>query len=457
MLRIPARVTLNAAVETRTTELPAGPTSGSIAGGEDSLLQAVLFFVVMLVFLISPTPFHDKSGADVLGTLGDGNIINQLIFPLLAALTVGCVVYTRPGYFRQLAAGAYLLFFGWLMLEILVSGDIGTAARRTLFEFVCVTIAAGSLALPSSQRQLGILFAIVIAVTLIISFGGVLFLHNLSVHLATDAIEPDLAGDWRGPFRHKNEAGHLMALLVFVSIYIARTVNGLLGWTLVIGCGFFLVMTHSKTAMALLPFVLLLAFTFESVRRQWQRALVAFALLVTLNVATVGSSWPGPVRSMVGLVLKDVTFTARTDLWRYSAENILKHPVFGHGTGGFWRTKEMMYKDDVGGAEPEDISNWVTQLGSDSHNTYLETALQLGIPGLILLMLWVGGVPLLAYPLAREDKNGRELATLFVRIWLYVLYMGSLETVMLTRNNPVWILMLMSIFGLQMMANHRTR
>jgi hypothetical protein len=35
--------------------------------------------------------------------------------------------------------------------------------------------------------------------------------------------------------------------------------------------------------------------------------------------------------------------------------------------------------------------------------------------------------------------------------------MGSLETVMLTRNNPVWILMLMSIFGLQMMANHRTR
>ena len=96
MLRIPARVTLNATVETRTTELPAGPTSGSIAGGEDSLLPAVLFFVVMLVFLISPTPFHDKSGADVLGTLGDGNIINQLIFPLLAALTVGCVVYSAP-------------------------------------------------------------------------------------------------------------------------------------------------------------------------------------------------------------------------------------------------------------------------------------------------------------------------------------------------------------------------
>ena len=116
-----------------------------------------------------------------------------------------------------------------------------------------------------------------------------------------------------------------------------------------------------------------------------------------------------------------------------------------------------MYKDEHGGGRAGGHLELGDAARSDSHNTYLETALQLGIPGLILLMLWVGGVPLLAYPLATGGQKRPRTRNAVRPHWLYVLYMGALETVMLTRNNPVWILMLMSIFGLQMMANNRTR
>ena len=76
--------------------------------------------------------------------------------------------------------------------------------------------------LPKSQSELARWFSIAALVLLAICYLGVLLAPNLSIHLATDTQEPQLAGDWRGSFGHKNVAAAMMAMLLFIGIYIAR-------------------------------------------------------------------------------------------------------------------------------------------------------------------------------------------------------------------------------------------
>ena len=66
-------------------------------------------------------------------------------------------------------------------------------------------------------------FSIAALVLLAVCYLGILLAPNLSIHLATDVQEPQLAGDWRGSFGHKNVAAAMMAMLLFLGIYIVRS------------------------------------------------------------------------------------------------------------------------------------------------------------------------------------------------------------------------------------------
>lgn len=429
---------------------PADPNGGSLA----ELAAPALLSLVMLVFWATLEPFHDRSGAAMLGTQGAGNLINQLAFPLLAAIVVAYVARTRPGYYRSLMAPVYIVFVLWLLVVALRSGEIGTALRRVSFELFCVATAASVLALPRTQREFAAIIGSVALIVLGLSYFGVLALPGLSIHQATDAIERELAGDWRGIYPHKNLAGAVMALFVFVGLFVAEAWNRVAGWTIVVAAAVFVWFTHSKTTIALIPFVLLATWGMERSTRGWQRALIVVGVVAFMNTFTVGASWPGPIHTVIAKVMKDPSYTGRTELWRFSAANIAKKPIFGFGMGGFWRTSEIMYNDKTE-VDPENADQWVTELGTDSHNSYLETALQIGVPGLVLLLLWVIVLPLLAYPHAAAPPENKLMVRFFTRVWLQVLYMTALETVFLTRNNPVWFTALIAIFGLHLLTRRR--
>jgi O-antigen ligase len=312
-----------------------------------------------------------------------------------------------------------------------------------------------ALALPRSERQLQWLYAVCCLVVLGLSYIGVALLPNLSIHQAYDAVEADLAGNWRGVFEHKNAAGCVMVVFVFMGLYIARSYNAAIGWLIAAASVVFLIFSHSKTSIALLPVVLVVAYFFERCRSTSARALTGLSLLVAINFAAIGASFPGPVRQALQYAMPDVSFTGRTHLWAFAITNIAEHPILGHGSGAFWRTGSTMYKDREA-AEPEDISGWAAELGTDSHNGYIETALSTGIPGLLLILFWLVLTPLLDYPRAVGSPSNRPLATLYVRIWLYSLYLGSLETIPSVQN-PAWFLMLQAMFGLALLARMRVR
>ena len=101
-------------------------------------------------------------------------------------------------------------------------------------------------------------FAIAALALLAICYLGLLLAPNLSIHLATDAQEPALAGDWRGSFGHKNMAAAMMAMLLFLGIYIARSGAWLAGAAIIGLAALFLLKAEGKSSLALFFAVLML-------------------------------------------------------------------------------------------------------------------------------------------------------------------------------------------------------
>jgi O-antigen ligase len=428
-------------------------TSGGNATTLVALGRACLCTLTLLIYWVSLEPFHDRSGADLAGTLGAANILNQVVFPGLCLLVVGVVALTRPGYYRQLAAPAFLVWIAWLIIATLVSNDPSTGFRRGLFEIITMVIAAGVVALPDNPRQFAGQLAIAALAVLALCYVGVVLFPSMSVHSASDVLERELAGDWRGIFAHKNQAGAMMVVILFTGLYIAEVRSKSLGWTLIVLAGTFLLFSKAKSSIALFPFTIVLSALVWQLRSTVARLALIVVPLIVFNTVTIGCSWPGPIRNFVGIFLANPTFTARTDLWRFSIEQTARKPIFGHGLTGPWRTSSLMYQDKER-PEPEDISGWVTETGTDSHNSYLEGALQFGIPGLLILLTAVIVQPTRDLGNALKRTNCIALVRYFSRIWIFVLYLASLETVMVTRNNPIWFMAVVAIAGLHLLARY---
>ena len=87
---------------------------------------------------------------------------------------------------------------------------------------------------------------------------------------------------------------------------------------------------------------------------------------------------------------------------------------------------------------------------SDAHNAYVNLALGIGIPGLLLVIIWVVVLPIADYyRLSRERRQPMlPLPTLFLRVCLYGACASCFESSIFTPLGEVWFLYVTSAFGL---------
>src|SRR5690606_5082693 len=71
----------------------------------------------------------------------------------------------------------------------------------------------------------------------------------------------------------------------------------------------------------------------------------------------------------------------RFEIWKNSEEVFLKSPIIGHGTGDY---KDVLFEQYKQNNYTNGISNKF-----NSHNQYLDTSLQLGLAGLIILIVFL--------------------------------------------------------------------
>ena len=102
-----------------------------------------------------------------------------------------------------------------------------------------------------------------------------------------------------------------------------------------------------------------------------------------------------------------------------------------------------------------DANSWAGQ-AAHAHNGYLDSALSMGLPGLVLV-LWAFVVQPF-FDVRRAARAGADpaLVLMFAQIWLFGIYLSSLESFFFNRNDPIWMTFLFAVFGLRYVACFRT-
>jgi O-antigen ligase len=412
------------------------------------VVRAAVFICALLLAWISLRPFIDLGNSQLRDAATGNETITYLAFICLAMLAIGLVMRDNvPGLMTLMSPG-FILFGGWIAMSVVLSSDPGTSMRRVFATILVAVVTASLMLLPKNETELARWLGVAALALLTICYLGILIVPHLSTHLASDLAEQQLAGDWRGSFGHKNVAAGMMAMLLFIGIYVARSGAWISGTAIVALSSTFLVNTSGKSSLALCVMVLALSSLTICIRSLWLRVIMLLTPLVLLNVFTVGTVMNDTLSGIVRRLPFDTSFTGRTDVWTFAVQALRLRLYTGYGFEAFWGGNEMRNL-------PEGME-WAAT-AAHSHNGYLDTALGIGLPGLALLIVVLVIAPLRNFHAADRGGNEGPLTMLLLRIWLFGLYLSSLESFFLDRADPLWFTFLMAVFGLHYLARYRLK
>jgi O-antigen ligase len=427
-------------------------TTARIFGQIDAMRVArfVAFVAILLLLWISLRPFPDLSDPDA-ADLENGKLASTYIaLGILSVIVLALTMQRHAQALRTLMTPAVILLCCWIGINLVFSHNFGISFQRLVLTGSVLALAACLLLLPASQDEFDSWLSATVLIFLVVCYLGVTLAPSLSIHTERDVFEARLAGDWRGPFGHKNIAAPIMALLVFVGIYLINRNAGLRGAAVISLSSLFLVMTGGKSAMALCLVTFLLSFLVIAIKSVVVRACLVFLPLLSFNLLTVGSVFDERIAAIVNLLPLDTTFTGRTDIWEFALSSLARNPWRGYGFAAFWGTDAIL--DLV----PDDQIEWAAS-AAHSHNGYLDNALTLGIPGLLLIIAVFVVAPLLNFSAVTQSGTEDPLAKLFLRIWLFGIYLSSMESFLLDRADPIWFTFLIGVFGLHYIARFRLK
>jgi O-antigen ligase len=412
------------------------------------VVRGAVFIGVLLLAWISLRPFVDLGNQQLKDTSTGNETLTYLVFAGLAVLTVALAAADNMRGLRTLLAPAYVLFGGWIVATVVLSLDPATSIKRFALTACVMAVAATLMLLPKSQHELMRWFSIAALLLLAVCYLGILLAPTLSIHLATDIQEPQLAGNWRGAFGHKNVAASVMAMLVFLGIYIFRSGAMISGAAVIALASLFLLYSAGKSSLALTLVVLVLTSLTTVVRSFWLRAVMMLTPLVLLILLSIGTVMSDGLAEIAKALPLDSSFTGRTEIWTFALQALQLRLPTGYGFEAFWGTDALRNI-------PEGME-WA-EYASHSHNGYLDTALSMGLPGLALLIVVLVIAPLRNFHAADHGGNDGPLTMALLRIWLFGLYLSSLESFFLDRADPTWFTFLLAVFGLHYLARFRVR
>lgn len=264
-------------------------------------------------------------------------------------------------------------------------------------------------------------------VVAILAIGSVLWviavpdygLHNDAAH----------AGAWRGIFFHKNTTGKVMVfgLVVVIAAWVATDISRIL--LLAVGTAVLLVIVGTTSQTSMLG-TLVLGAGLVTVRMVRGNALKS--TLITLVILTI--AWHGALLSLANydIILealgRDASLTGRTDIWKFALQNLAERPLTGFGYDAFWVSEN---------SPAEDFS--VYWNAPHSHNAWLEVAIALGFPAVLLMLAIVLMTMFRAVFLARYYPTTGP-ATLIILALFSTLTIGMSEPAFMEKHSFDWIL-----------------
>jgi exopolysaccharide production protein ExoQ len=308
-------------------------------------------------------------------------------------------------------AAWYPLYLGILVVLAARIGALARAAVAAWPVFALLALTAASVAWSvapevTARRAVAVGFTVLFGVFLALRDDRLGTLRLVGAAILTGAalnllvifalpgvgVDHDLhAGAWKGVTVEKNALGGDMARAALVMLALCgldRARRGI--WLAGLAVTVLLVLgSASRTALLALLVPGALYGLYLIGRRSAVTALGVF-YMATVGAVAAGAFILLAPDTAAGLIGKDLTLTGRTDIWELALAQIKAAPWTGYGFGAFW-------------ADPYGPSYAITSrlewAVPSAHNTWLETGLALGIPGMALLAVAVGW-PLLKSMLA---------------------------------------------------------
>lgn len=406
-------------------------------------LRVIIPGLMLAALMISMQPFNVVS--TVQSTAGEtSSAANQVGFSLLGMISIAAILMIAIP--RRVFAAIDLFWIAALVLvtlSTLNSPSTVFALKTFIFTMMAILTCTGILTIPANENQLRKVFLIGIGLAIALSYFGIFLRPEAAIHSAAE-VEAQHAGLWRGHFSHKNIAGPVMAMFVFFGIYFYRSGNRMAGTTVFILSLLFVLQTGSKTTNGLLPIVIGTVAFSSIFGLRFLTVLTALVLLASGAALTVGTVLFKPLEDLVIIMMSDPTYTGRDTLWAFGLESVMKKPWTGYGYDGFW-LKPAVLGTDLPFDAPWDYREIV-----HGHSNYVDILLMLGIPAGIFMIFVLCLRPLWNYLDGLGSRENRLLADLFMMIVLFAALNSFLESFWFRRADPVWVLMVLGLFGLRL-------
>ncbi|WP_019998243.1 O-antigen ligase family protein [Aureimonas ureilytica] len=404
-------------------------------------LRTLLASVILTVGFVSLTPY----AAVYTGDTG-GNILNQLGYGLLAGIAlVGHLVFTDRRVARSLLRPSWVLLTLWFALSAFETSDPSDTMRGVVFSTISMVAVTGALCLPPDGRALRFALAVAVLAALFLSYLGVFVWPSLGRHVGDVH-----AGLWRGIYSHKNVAGAVMAVFFFSGVYLFRMGHWVLGALIAVLSAIFILRTGSKTSLGLTVIVFAVVMSAHVLRVRAAPVIVSVVALAGAAFFTVGSVIFPFSHRVVQSIAPGTSFTGRLELWRLALNALQSHGWTGYGFGAFWTAANLAQQE-----VPMEFA-WDPRGAVNAHEGYLDIALSIGWPGLVLALWVLVGAPLVAYLRVRGGRESAHLADFFLMSLLFLLLNALLESFFFERANTLWIMTFLMVAGLNLLGRFRT-
>lgn len=234
----------------------------------------------------------------------------------------------------------------------------------------------------------------------------------------------------------------LLALILLATMVRARVVRPALWVPAVVLDLVAIALTRSATVVIAGGVVLVTALIVLGYRRAGRQGRIALGAVAVLTVVAIGLGSSRLFQPLLRLLGKGDDFTGRFEIWRLVTERIGERPVLGWGWISYWAPWVDPYRRLV-------IRDGVQYL--QAHNAYLDVHLQLGVPGLVVLVVLVGSVLHRSLRLALVPSSYTVLPLLLV---VALLTQALAESRLLIEGN--WALLVMLSVAVPSVARSRT-
>ena len=410
--------------------------------------RSILFILIFLLFWVTVTPFTDLRDPSVLLAEEQGNILQQLVSLSLFAAS-GLYLLKNWQIALKMLSPLLILLLGWQFVTVFTSDYSAIAFRRYVFSMTVIVTAMAWVILPESARHFQKMIKYLSLFVLLLSYFGVIFMPEISIHNMAEVLELVNAGSWRGHFAHKNIAGPAMIVLIIYNLYLLRKEDFLIPAINIILATIFLIYSNNKTSIGLVLIALLVAQIIRTVRILPLQLLAFFIPIILMAALTIGTVLNFSLYDLVSSAISDPSFTGRTDIWKFAFEQLRAHPWIGFGFDTFWNMSNL-----VNGGY--DIETWAARAGH-AHNGYINLALSSGAIGVILFAIWMLFSPLLDYNRSQKNGNDPALATMYLRIWVFMMLYANLESPFFAPRGQVWFSLLAAVLALRLHARVKIR